>query len=297
MFWNRKHVHEQRRVARPTFQPQLECLEARTLLDASGSVTAAAGTLVHDVGKTVNDAVHLQVSALKQDGINVAKDVFNAYTELKTPPAGGNLADDLIVLEAAQTAVETGLGLAFYGIEISGTGAGAAVGVPMAVVGMDYAHNAAELEAAAYQQAVKDSLNLFTGGQQQSAPTPTSTPTPTPNAPTVVGTWSGSAVPDDTSGSVPPNATQKVTLTVNADGSGNLSVVPFAGSGLAVSFPAGSVNIDTSADVVSIDQNLDGIVIDFNMGMNGSLSLQGGLDAYNNDTGDYVFFSSLNLNK
>lgn len=35
MFWNRNHAQEQRRVARPSFQLQLEILEARTLLDAS----------------------------------------------------------------------------------------------------------------------------------------------------------------------------------------------------------------------------------------------------------------------
>ena len=44
MFWNRNHAQKQQRVAGPSFRPQLECLEARTLPDASGPVTAALAT-------------------------------------------------------------------------------------------------------------------------------------------------------------------------------------------------------------------------------------------------------------
>jgi hypothetical protein len=97
---------------------------------------------------------------------------------------------------------------------------------------------------------------------------------------------------------VPPTTPQKVTLTLNADGSGNLSVVPFAGSGLAVGFPAGTVAIDSSSDAASLAQynSPNGISIGFDLGFNGSLQLQGSLFAYNTNKGDYTNFQPLTLN-
>jgi hypothetical protein len=229
MFWNRNRAREQHRTAHPSFQPQLECLEARTLLDASGSVAAAVGTLLHDLGQTVMDAVHLQGAALKQDGINVIKDALNVSTELKTPPTGGNLADDLIVLEAAQSMTETGVSIVGFGLALCDTPAGPETGLPIAIIGADYAHDGAELEFAAYQQLEKDFISQFFSGQQ-SAPTSTPTPLPSPSASpkTFAGTFSGDFTSDgsddDGRGFFSSNLGGKANMTVTPSPKGGYDV-------------------------------------------------------------------------
>ena len=130
MFRNRSHARGQQRAGHPCFRPQLECLEARTLLDASGSVTAALATLANDLGQAVNDAVHLQGAAVKQDASKISQDVSNVKTQIRNIP-GVNLALDISAVANGIQAVAAGLYVREAGVAVSDTGAGAAVGIPV----------------------------------------------------------------------------------------------------------------------------------------------------------------------
>jgi hypothetical protein len=46
MFWKRTHAQEQRQFARPSFRPQLECLEERCLPDATQVLPLPSGSSV-----------------------------------------------------------------------------------------------------------------------------------------------------------------------------------------------------------------------------------------------------------
>ena len=297
MFRNRSHARGQQRAGHPCFRPQLECLEARTLLDACGSVTAALATLANDLGQAVNDAVHLQGAAVKQDASKISQDVSNVKTQIRNIP-GVNLALDISAVANGIQAVAAGLYVTEAGVAVSDTGAGAAVGIPVAVVGVNIAEYGADLTTTAADQFFKDLNNFLSGGQpaQLVSTPPTPAPPPTPGS-AVVGTWSGSNTPDYTSGIVFYDLPQKVTLSLNPDGSGSLSVVPFAGSGLAVSFPAGTARGTVGHTYIDEYDAPNGISIYFDFLLKGNSTLSGNLSAANNRTGDATGFSILTLNR
>lgn len=295
MFRNRKQARERQRVARPSFRPQLECLEARTLLDASGSVTGAVATLGHDLSQAVSDAIHLQGAAFQRDAAKVVQDGINVMTQLNTPPSGGNLADDVIAMEYGQYSTQQGLAMAAFGVSVAADGAPEA-GLPMAIGGVNMAENGAQVYTAGMEHGYEDLMSYFSGGQQQPQPGPT--PTPTPNAPATVGTWTATLVPSQAVGNVNPNTSQTVTLTINADGSGSMSVAPFAGSGITVSFPAGTALLDDSSVIIDGYVSPTGMAVGATLGLNASGNiLSGDFYAVNNNTDDAAYFDSAALNK
>jgi hypothetical protein len=287
--------------------------------------------LRHDLGKAESDIVNLEFSApaftsatfgsnLKSAGLNgnelltaqnrvsqdvtaIGHDIGNVYSELRKPPSGGNLADDVIAVAYGDLTMKSGFAMLQFGVEASGTMAGAEIGIPMAIAGVNIAEDGAALEVAGSEQLYNDLVSIFTHGQQQSAPTSTSTPTPTPTpkTPSDAGTWTATLVPDYTSGNVTPNSSQKVTLVLNPNGSGSLSLAPYAGSGITVKFPAGTAQFNYDGSGVSVvydtPNGLGQIDMDVSLSNIGRSSLHGVLYVYNENTDDYADFESAILNR
>jgi hypothetical protein len=89
-----------------------------------------------------------------------------------------------------------------------------------------------------------------------------------------------------------------VTLTLNADGSGTLSIVPFAGSGLAVSFPAGTVSHPERFAAAGSYSSPNRTFISFSVVSNGNSVLSGSLTINTfNINGDSAEFDNLSLNR
>jgi hypothetical protein len=299
MFWNRNHSQKRHGLARPSFRPQLECLEARTLPDASGPVTAALATLARDLGQAVNDAAHLQGSAVQKDATKISQDASNVITQVRNSP-GGNLLIDFIAVARGLSTMQTGLVAIEAGVAASAEPGGVALGAPVAMAGVIIFDKGLDLTTTGAEQFIKDLGSLNSGGQQQQQqqqPLPIPTPSPTPNAPSVVGTWSASLVPGQVVGNVDANAPQKVTLTLNADGSGSLSISPFAGTPLRVNFPAGAAQMDDSGATIEGYVSPTGYVIGASVGVNGNVLLQGNFYAVNNNTDDAAYFYSASLNR
>jgi hypothetical protein len=291
MFWNRNHVQKQQRVARPSFRPQLECLEARTLLDASGSVTAALATLANDVGQTVNDAVHLHGSAVQQDASKVSQDASNVSNQIHNSP-GGDLLIDFITVARGLTTMQTGLVAVEAGVAASAEPGGVALGPQMAFAGLLIYNSGLEMTTTGAEQFIKDLGSLNSGGQQQQQQQG--------NPPTLswAGTYSGVLTPVN-EGEAGGSAPRTVTVTINKDGSGNISISPFEGETLYGSFPSGSVSVSAVDNVVTL--NLD-ITVSLNVTIIGAGSIHGNqlslisLDAFDRQF-DYDVSVSGPLNK
>jgi hypothetical protein len=217
-------------------------------------------------------------------------------TQIQNIP-GVNLALDISAVANGIQAVAAGLYVTEAGVAVSDTGAGAAVGIPVAVVGVNIAEYGADLTTTGAGQFFKDLNSLLSGGQP-AQPISTGAPTPNPSQGSpVVGTWSGTNTPDYASGYVYYDLPQKVTLSLNLDGSGSLSVVPFAGSGLAVSFPARTAVITAGESYINEYDAPNGISIYFTLLLNGNSTLTGNLSAANNNTGNATGFSDLILDR
>lgn len=293
MIWNRKQPQDQQRVASPSFRPQLECLEARTMLDASGT----PAMITNDLDQAVTDAAHLQGPAVQQDASKIGRAVSSDTTIVQgrtgiiAQARATNAADffeDLTYLYTGLQIMATGTAIASFGAGLSEVG----VGIPIAVGGVAIGTYGANMAYTALEKGIGDGLAALgevlpapSGGQEQPIPTPTS-----------VGTWSATRVPDTTNGNVHPNTPQKITLNIYANGSGNLSVSPFAGSGLAVSFPAETIEFIGGGEVVA-DYTSAGYKIGFDLSPNGAAQLQGEFNALNSKTFDYVYYTSVSLNR
>jgi hypothetical protein len=99
-----------------------------------------------------------------------------------------------------------------------------------------------------------------------------------------------------------------VTFTLNADGSGRLSISPFAGSGFSVNFPAGmTVFAGSDGPVWAIDNyNNDASEIEFSLTPNGNTlvvtpmvdpAVSYGIVGSDNDGFNSVIFNSGSLTK
>jgi hypothetical protein len=287
----------------------LECLEARTLLDAK---------LVADLNQIIADAVHLQGTAIQQDANRIKQDI-SAINSQRHNSNVNSLPDDISnVFSGIQTATvgavmfQTGQTLTQYGytvgIQTQSFGNGLALtaegevklGGLLAGAGSTVMGYGLDLASTGLQDSEMDLGSLASGDQQQQTLPTTPTPSPTPNpsqGSLVVGTWTGTNTPDYASGSVFYDRPQKVTLRLNPDGSGSSSVVPFAGSGLAVSFPAGTARGTAGESYINEYDAPNGISIYFTLLLNGNSTLNGNLSAANNNTGDATGFSSLTLNR
>jgi hypothetical protein len=130
------------------------------------------------------------------------------------------------------------------------------------------------------------------------APSPTPSPSPTP-APSSVGTYSATLVPTSTDGNVVPNSPQNVTLTLHADGSGSLSISPFAGTPLTVNFPAGTAQLADDGSVSMNYGTASGVQIGVDAGLaNNGNALQGDFFVYSGDSNfDTAYFYPGTLNQ
>jgi hypothetical protein len=73
-------------------------------------------------------------------------------------------------------------------------------------------------------------------------PPPSSTPPPSPplTLSSFAGVYRAAQVPDSVQGDIPAGTSQRVYLTLHADGSGQIFIAPFDGTNLTLSFNAGS---------------------------------------------------------
>lgn len=136
------------------------------------------------------------------------------------------------------------------------------------------------------------------------APTPTPTPTPVPvpaPTPSSVGTYSATLVPTGWDGDVGPNTPQNVSLTLNANGSGSLSVSPFAGTPLTVNFPAETAALDADGSVEILDYDSPtGYQINVGASLSGSgNALEGDFDVLGSRANNYdtSYFDNATLNR
>jgi hypothetical protein len=91
-----------------------------------------------------------------------------------------------------------------------------------------------------------DNYLLLQAIQQLEHSPPPSQPGPPPTSPpsylsAFAGTYTASQVPAITHGDIPSTTSQNVSFTLNADGSGVLTVSPFDGNALTLHFNAGSI--------------------------------------------------------
>jgi hypothetical protein len=87
---------------------------------------------------------------------------------------------------------------------------------------------------------------------QQLEHLPSPSPSPSPSPPPAylsafAGTYTATQVPSITHGDIPTSTTQNVSFTLNADGSGVLSVSPFDGNTLTLHFNPGSITYKNGA--------------------------------------------------
>jgi hypothetical protein len=194
MFWNRNHAQKQQRVAGPSFRPQLECLEARTLLNAN---------LAAELSQAIVDAVHLQGAALQRDVNRIRQDI-SALNSQRNNSSMSNLPNDLSAFySGVQTATvgaamfQTGQVLTLYGytvgIQTQSYGGGLALtaegqvklGGLLAGAGSTVMGYGLDLASTGLQGSEMDLSSLASGGQQQQQQQQQQPPPP----PSTVGTW------------------------------------------------------------------------------------------------------------
>jgi hypothetical protein len=114
-----------------------------------------------------------------------------------------------------------------------------------------------------------------------------------------VGTFSATLVPTNTDGNVAPNAPQKVSLTLNADGSGSLTISPFAGTPSKVNFPVGTAQLENDGSVSVTYGTSSGVQIGVDAGLsNNGNALEGDFFAYSGDSNfDTAYFYPGTLNR
>jgi hypothetical protein len=130
---------------------------------------------------------------------------------------------------------------------------------------------------------------------QQQAPRQSTTQQPSASW---AGTYSGVLTPVD-EGESGGSAPRTVTVTINRDGSGNISISPFEEETLYGRIPSGSVSVSTVDNVVTLNLN---ITVSLNVTITGAGSIQGNqltlisLDAFDGQY-DYDVAVSGPLNK
>lgn len=129
-------------------------------------------------------------------------------------------------------------------------------------------------------------------------PSPPSSPPP--NSPqslsSLAGTYSGTQTPTGLQGDIPANTAQNVTFTLNADGSGVLSVSPFDGTTLNLHFTPGSISYNNGAIGFTYPSGLTSY-IQFSFTPSGDHQLSGSIVAHGDwgQGGSFVAFSFPNI--
>jgi hypothetical protein len=224
----------------------LESLEDRTLLDASGPVIAALTTLANDSNQAVSDAINLRGGALQQDASKIKQDVSNVIDQVNNSPGGNVLLDFIMVLRGLST-MQVGAVAVEAGVAASAEPGGVAIGPSVALAGAAVFTSGEEMTITGAEKFNQDLINLLSGGQQKPPPSPP--PPPSPHAHSSIGTWTATLVPSFVDGDVKANTPQKLSFTLNADGSGSLSITPFAGTPTTVNFPAGTAQFNADGSV------------------------------------------------
>ncbi len=270
-------------VCRVTPRPQLECLEARTLLDASGTLAP----VTNDLMQVMTDGAHFQGAALQQDVAKLGHDIKTFLDQRKD--AASDLALDVQTAIWGSVLSQIGAGLVEAGAASFETG----LGIDLAVAGSSLAAYGVYLQVQGVHYFYIDLQRVITGTPK---PAPAQPPAPTPSS---VGTFSATLTPSSTDGNVPSNASQKVTLTLNAYGSGSLSISPFAGTPLTVNFPATTAQLAKDGSVSINYSAASGVQIGVDAGLltNGN-ALQGNFFVYSGDSNfDAAYFYPGTLNR
>jgi hypothetical protein len=124
---------------------------------------------------------------------------------------------------------------------------------------------------------------------------PPSTPPAPPSLASFAGVYRGVQVPTSLQGDIPSSTSQRVYLTVNGDGSGQILVAPFDGTNLTLSFNAGSITYTNGTIGFTYPSGLTSY-IQFSF-TPGSGQLTGNLVAHGNwgQGGSFVAFSFPNI--
>lgn len=281
-------VEKCRSKRRHSFRPQLESLEARVLLDANPQLQLAA-----DVSKTGFDLTRAGIdAAVLADEVAIASGVET--------PAGIAILAGLAPLMKYPGMVSDLANLVKDSRERNTTGMvgdlSSLTGKTLFAIGGDLISLQQDGMALA-----NDLAHVVTGTPiPQSSPAPPPSPSPSPPpAPSVFGTFSATLVPSSTDGNVPPNASQQLTLTINADGSGSMTVSPFAGTPFTVNFPAGTAQLADDGSVSFNYGNSAGAQIgaDAALSSDGNM-LQGNFFVYSGDSNfDTAYFYPGTLNR
>jgi hypothetical protein len=132
-------------------------------------------------------------------------------------------------------------------------------------------------------------------------PTPPGNPPTSPPATTLsafAGTYSATQVPTGLQGDIPTGYPQHVSFTLNADGSGLVSLSPFDGKPLSLHFNSGSISYDAGGGTIGFTYP-SGLVsyVQFAFRPTGDHQLTGSLAAHGDwgQGGSFVAFSFPNI--
>lgn len=280
------------------FKPCLECLEDRITPSSLGNDLAQAGL---DVGLAAFDYYLVTNPAAIPGGVYVsaalhgvnANAAVNSLQSLSSDTSHlfeHYSAGDLGRAFADALSIGSDLGTIISAIKNYGTG----------MLVSDIIKVQADI--------INISLDITQGSSRTTQPPPpSSSPSPSPSPSSgisaIAGTYSGTLTPSSATDQNGSTARQ-VTLTINADGSGSLSISPFEGNTFSTGFRAtvtqesnGLLSLGatyTSAGPYALDMKLNNSLINGNQLMGQSLEL---VDNSVANGGNSVFFNNFTLTK